>query len=61
MNFENVSSVDVEQAQYLEVKKTNSAMKMAGLFFFLLENSSSFISGNNHLLCRIFSCLEVNS
>lgn len=36
MNFENVSSVDVEQAQYLEVKKTNSAMKMAGLFFFLV-------------------------
>ena len=36
MNFENVSSVDVEQAQYVEVKKTNSAMKMAGLFFFLV-------------------------
>ena len=36
MNFENISSVDVEQAQYLKVKKTNSAMKMAGLFFFLV-------------------------
>ena len=31
MNFENV-----EKDSSLEVRKTNSAMKMAGLFFFLV-------------------------
>lgn len=36
MNFENVTDVEVTQQQHLEVKKTNSAMKMAGLFFFLV-------------------------
>lgn len=41
MNFENVSDVEatynnVADERHLEVKKTNSAMKMAGLFFFLV-------------------------
>lgn len=36
MNFESVTNVDAANEQYLKVKKTNSAMKMAGLFFFLV-------------------------
>lgn len=41
MNFENVSDVEatcnyVADERHLEVKKTNSAMKIAGLFFFLV-------------------------
>ncbi len=46
MDFENVTIVDETDVQQLKVKKTNSAMKMAGLFFFLvmiLEVPLSFL------------------